>query len=111
MGGSCPAPFTDRPDILDPNTVVDNRSCTACSCTPQNQFSCELTYTLYSDGACANSVTEVDADGQCVIPAGGVTAASYDAAVTKLGTCSSTSGGQPTGSLTAQKIMTVCCTP
>lgn len=111
MGGQCPAPYTDRHDIMDPNTLSDNRGCSACSCTSPNQFSCDLTYELYSDLDCMGSVTKVVADGTCVAPGAAVSAQSYKAVYSYNGTCSAQSGGQPTGSFSVTKAMTVCCLP
>jgi hypothetical protein len=105
----CPAPYDDRHVLGTEGEYDDTRSCSSCSCTSPDNFSCDLSYTLYSDTACMTSVLTFPADESCNGVAAGVTAASYKASFSFNGSCAA-SGGKPEGTVRPKTPMTVCCT-
>jgi hypothetical protein len=107
----CPGSYTEHHIMGENSEYGDDRTCSDCSCTSPGQFSCDLTYTLYSDAMCTTSVLSFPADGAtCTPAAAGVTASSYKAAFSFKGSCTA-SGGTPKGGAWEKSPVTVCCIP
>ncbi len=102
---ACPGAFATK--HLYVNDVIDTRGCGVCTCGG-GSATCTATTTLFSDGACATSLTDVPNDGSCVNSAA---ASSIKIAITKSGSCPS-DGGMPKGTLQeGPSTTTVCCIP
>jgi hypothetical protein len=110
--GTCPAPFTVETEIKNPDDVIDTRGCTACTCTSPNDFSCSVTFDLYSTADCSDPAPafSFDADDGCYDEMNGVAASGFETTVGYSGTCSS-AGGVANGGVGAPDDVTVCCMP
>ncbi|XXY47541.1 hypothetical protein WME91_46810 [Sorangium sp. So ce269] len=94
--------------------VIDNRSCSPCTCAPVTPSTCEARVSTYEDAACVQPITTqtVDGEGACVVPPSAMTLGSLSAEwlVNSPGSCAP-DGGALTGLPPSRELMTVCCLP
>ncbi len=113
----CPYPYTQR--YLYYGGLLDNRSCSACSCASPSGAACSGSVILGSDGICSSDRITLSTVGSCSdlgpdptppdLPARQSRSAYYTGNVTNRGTCAP-SGGAPVGSAEATNPITYCCT-
>ncbi|KYF82866.1 hypothetical protein BE20_35895 [Sorangium cellulosum] len=115
---SDPAPRGGAPRYSDRfvfyRDVIDDRTCSACTCTSVTPSTCEARVSTYEDAACGQPVatTTVDGEGACVVPPSAMTLGSLSAEwlVNAPGSCAPR-GGELTGTEPERVIMTLCCLP
>jgi hypothetical protein len=115
---ACPSPYTER--FLYYGGLLDNRSCTACSCASPSGATCSGSVLLGSDAICSADRITLSRLGSCADlgpdptppepPAQQSRSAYYTGSVANRGTCAP-SGGAPIGSAEATNPITYCCTP
>lgn len=89
--------------------IKDTRACSECSCKSPG---CDYHWRVYNsdDQSCTTPVLDLKNEGQCVQvnPSGGKLRVA--AAISGGGSCEP-AGGQPSGEVSADKPVTVCCAP
>jgi hypothetical protein len=102
---TCPNEFPSARVWL---SADDHRGCTPCSCGATGTM-CSVTTSLYGDAACKNDLVDITMPGQCVAQSN-ITAVMTTTMITGSPSCTP-SGGNPTGSVDAQTVATICCRP
>lgn len=94
--------------------IVDERTCSPCTCTPVAPSTCEARVSTYEDAACGQPIatTTVDSEGACVDPPAAMRLGSLSAEwlVNAPGSCAP-GGGALTGTEPTLDIVTLCCLP
>jgi hypothetical protein len=104
---ACPAgPYSDKRVYF--TAIDDKRDCSACSCGSD----CSYTWKIFddADATCQTPLGTKTSAGECVVVTPSSGKIRVGAAITGTGTCAA-SGGQPTGSATANSPVTACCKP
>lgn len=117
---ACPAGGYSKKSVYfsdTPSELVDTRACAECACGGKGG-TCGGTVTVYSHPGCTGVETTLTKPSQCglfepyVVPGKSpwnpVHFSVKYVAAPKGGSCSA-SGGGPTGTVTASKLLTVCC--
>ncbi|WP_437971843.1 hypothetical protein WMF04_22230 [Sorangium sp. So ce260] len=108
---TCESPYLDRHVFYE--GVEDSRGCSACGCGEPEGASCTIMASVYSDGACAETLVSAVVSSTtpfCGVPPPGVALGSKSAEVVAVdpGSCTP-SGGEPTGELMPVEPSTFCC--
>ncbi|AGP37132.1 hypothetical protein SCE1572_23195 [Sorangium cellulosum So0157-2] len=108
---TCESPYLDRHVFY--GGAEDTRGCSACGCGAPEGASCTIMASVYSDGACAETLVSAVVSSTtpfCGVTPPGVALGSKSAEVVAVdpGACAP-SGGEPTGELLPAEPSTFCC--
>lgn len=116
MVGGCFYPSDSFDGEAAGGGIVDDRGCTACSCSPPTGGTCALDIDVWSDAGCATTkVATLTAPAYCtdLVNNPDVRQISATTVLPPTGSaCAAVAGGGvPTGSVTLGGATTVCCLP
>ncbi|WP_437942302.1 hypothetical protein [Sorangium sp. So ce341] len=108
---TCESPYLDRHVFY--GGAEDTRGCSECGCGEPEGASCTIMASVYSDGACAETLVSALVSSTtpfCGVTPPGVALGSKSAEVVAVdpGACAP-SGGEPTGELLPAEPSTFCC--
>jgi hypothetical protein len=112
----CPGePYTEKHLVYQDKDILDQRTCTPCSCGAPEGNSCKAMISVFSDQTCSdlvgtNSISSLGPTCIDIQPPGQALGSKSAGPVTYTpGTCQP-SGGKPTGSIKTKPV-TFCCLP